>query len=136
MTDAVVPTLSEDGWVKTPLMMADYLFSHFLLADYSQTEVYEGQVSSMSWILHESNNNVSTTIRLMENGLKTYFGRYFPRVDVQVTDSTADVNSSKVALSIYVAFTDKEGNDHTLDKAIELTDSNTARVINLNNYGG
>lgn len=31
MTTAAIPTLSEDGWVTSPIKKADYLFSYFLL---------------------------------------------------------------------------------------------------------
>lgn len=127
------PSLSEDGWVTNSLLQADYLFSHFFVAEYSQTQLYLGQVASLPWIIQKGNNNMPETVRIMQNTLATYFGRYYQDVVVEVTEKTKGDPSSKAELLIYVRFIDHTGEEVVLGKLAELVDLKVNKIISISN---
>ena len=131
----MMPNLDEAGWGTSTTFIADRLFSHFMVADYSQTQIYLGKVSSFSWVIHESQGDMTKSVVLLRDTLQNYFGRYFSKVTVDVSDIT-DVNTpSQVALSVYLNFTDSEGKVISLGKTIEMIDGTVNKIVNLNNYG-
>lgn len=133
--EVFMPALSEDGWVKDPLIKADYIFSHFFASNFSQSQLYTGEVSSMAWVIHQTQGDVIKTITLLTETLVSYFGRYFPNPTVDVKEAipagtTAD--NIKATLSVYVGI-NIAGKEVSLSKVMELTNSNTFKIINVNN---
>lgn len=127
------PSLSEDGWIIDSKMQADYLFSHFFLSDYSQTQLYLKQVSSLSWVIQEGNKNITKTTSDLKETLAIYFGRYFKEVEVEVRDANFDPNNVRAELTLYVKFNDNEGNEVILGKLIHLLNAKITKVVNLSN---
>lgn len=130
-----VPSLSENGWVNDPLLKADYLLGHFFASDYSQSTVYAGNVSSMAWVIFKTQGKVKDTVRLLSDTLSTYLGRYFESPVVNVSEYTGpgyNLGGSNVALSIYVGIY-VNGKEVSVTKALELTNSNSFKIISINN---
>ena len=132
---AVVPSLSLDGWVKTPPEMADYLLSHFFLSEYSRAQVYRGGISSFVWILQKYQNNMEATERETESALLRYFGAYFTNVRVEVLVKEETPGSSRMQIHMYVSFNDEKGREYSLGKVIQTLDSKVIKIMEINNTG-
>lgn len=128
------PSLSEDGWVTNALQKADYLFSQMMIADYSQSVLYSGKITSLPYIIQQGSGDPILTANLLETALENYFSNYFSNVTCSVTypDGQAD---SAVYLNIALAFEDAKGKTYSLSKVFDLTNSKTASIQNLNDYG-
>ena len=131
-TTKVVPSLSTDGWVDDPIKKADYIFSHFFLSDFSQTYNYLGSVSSLAYIIQESQGNAADAVGKTRDTLEGYFSRYFDDVVVEVRDETTASNPSDIVLSIYVSFS-QNGTPYSLGKNITTTNSIIKKVIDISN---
>lgn len=134
MTSKVLlPSLSEDGWTNSPMKVGDYLMSHFLLSDYSQTYLYKDKVSSLPWIIQNTQKDITDTVLLTQTTLSEYFTRYFNDVVVEVTEIPNTLEPSKGQISIYVQFSDTEGNEYVLGRMVTIIDSKINEIITLNN---
>lgn len=131
----LLPSLSPDGWVQSTAEQADYLISHFFEAEYSQTHIYEGYVSSFPWLIRQYQSDMTGLTSATMDTLSRYFGAYFDNVQVDCAVNEIIPASSQINLSIYVAFTDKNGKDFILSRALDILNSKIAKVIALNNNG-
>ncbi len=132
-TNKKMPSLSEDGWVNNSIKTCDYLLSHFFLSDYSQSYIYHGQVSSLPWIIQQTQGNMSRTVSLTQQTLSGYFSRYFNNVVVEVSEIEDANNPSKGEITIYVKFTDAENKEYVVGKLLHITDLTISKIINLSN---
>lgn len=134
MTSKVLfPSLSEDGWVSSSTKVADYLFSHFFISDYSQTYVYDKQVSSMPWIIQKNQGDMTQTLSDMQATLSIYFSRYFNNVVVEAKDITDANFPSKGIISLYIKFTDQENKDQVFGKLLEISNMTISKIVAINN---
>ena len=91
-----MPSLSMDGWITSTSIKADYLISHFFVSEYSRTFLFEGEVASMPYLIQKHKNDILGLVRDVELTLKSYFGRYFPKAEVQV--SSKEYEAGKYSL--------------------------------------
>lgn len=131
----LVPSLSEDSWASGSIKVADILLSHFFLSDYSQTYLYPGMVSSLPWILQETQKDMPRTLSLTQSTLSNYFNKHFNNVVVEVSEVENKTNPSKAQISLYIRFTDSENKDYVMGKLLEIADTKITKIINQNNYG-
>ncbi len=131
----VLPALSEDGWVSDAQKVADYLFSHFILSDYSQSYLYSGKISSLPYLLQQYGANPTDFNRQLKTTLEQYFSRYFSDVlvDAQVQDDPSNPNIQNIYL--YVSFTDAAGTTYSLGRMIASENTLIKKVVTLSNYG-
>ena len=132
-TIPTLPSLSEDGWIKNPQSVADYLFAHFFLSDRSQTQIFEEQVSSFQWILATTQGNMADTLSLTRSTLTTYFSKYFNNVVVEVQEEPNEKEPSKAQISIYINFTDSTGKVHNFGRLLPVSETKTAEVLSILN---
>ena len=130
---ALYPSLSEDGWITSPERTADYLFSNFFVADYSQTYMYPGMIASLPWILQSTQGDTSEAMREIRRTLNAYFSHYFESVEVNVDEVPNEEQPSKVHLSLYVKFIDNSGQERVLGKILRLNDTIVEKIIEINN---
>lgn len=123
------PSLSEDGWVTNSAKVADYLPCHFLESDYSQSYLYKEHVSSLAWILQDTQGDMTKTIQAVQITLVTYFSRYFDNVVCEVTERPNPTDPSNAAISIYLKFTDTENKELVLGKLVDITDMKFSQII-------
>lgn len=134
MTSLVLlPALSEDGWTNSSIKTADYLLSHFFEAEYSQTYLYNGEITSLPYIIQNNNGNVAATISALSDRLANYFKKYFTSVLVQGDDVTNPSESSFAEINLYLTFTDNEGKNYSLGKLIHLQGMTITKIINISN---
>jgi len=127
------PTLSEDGWVSSPMKICDYLLSWFFLSDYSQSYIYHKSISSLPWILLETQKDINQTVTLTQQTLYLYFSRYFDKVLVEVSEVPNIEEPSKGQISIYIKFTDKNGKEHVVGKMLHIVDTTIEKIISIIN---
>lgn len=114
-----IPTADLDGWVNSPIKVADYLVSHFFLSDYSQTMEFKGDVASFSWLLHSHQGDISRITSETKNTLADYFSKYFHDVKVEIVEKQEENSINNYGLMLYLEFTDNLGIIHTLSRLIK-----------------
>ncbi len=127
------PSLSPDGWIESDPHKADNIFSQFFLSNYSQSQLYRGNVSSFAWVVQEGTGDMNKTASLMQSTLSNYFSRYFTNVTIDVTWKSETTNSSRIALSVYIGFTGYDGKAYSLGKIVNLLNMKVTTIINMNN---
>lgn len=130
-----VPSLSLDGWVTDTASKADYLISHFFLADKSQSQLYKSEVSNLQYIIQNNGGDMIKTSVQLRTALAAYFARYFGPTTVDTSFTQDPANSSRVTISLYVSFTDPNGREFVLAKLVDLLDSKIQKITDLNNNG-
>lgn len=136
MTKFVVPALSADGWVQSSKERADYLLSHFYLSDYSQTHLYTGNVSSLSYLMTTYGHDKYLLQTNLQRTLQDYFVRYnFKNVIVDITVEEESPDSNKQILKIYMGFTDEDGQDITMENVLSIINGKFAKVVDKVTYG-
>lgn len=129
------PTLDTDSWVNTPIKVADYLFSHFFLADYSQTAIFIGQVTSFAWILQHYQSDMSQIMTQTQLALSTYFSKQFNEVEVQIDEIPNPDSINDHKLSLYLTFKDTEGVAYNLERIIKYQGLKVTEIISVLNQG-
>lgn len=129
------PALDTDGWVKTPIKVADYMLSHFFLADKSQTAFFPTEVVSFSWILQTHPDDMIAIRTTLQEELARYFSKQFSNVDIEVSEIAASDSINKRQLTLYLAFYDGDGIGHNLSRIIKYSGLKVTEIISVNNNG-
>lgn len=132
-TPMLLPTISEDSWVSDPILMGDYIFAHFFVAEFNQTSIYNGEVSSLPYLVATNNNDITALCSQISAVLLRYFNRYFTNANVNASDSTLASNPSSGSISIYLDYTDSNGVVHSLNKIATVVNSKITAIAKLNN---
>ena len=128
--NAVVPTLSQDGWVDMPMKAADYLFSHLFLSDFSQTYLYYPNVSSIPYLIFKNQSSINQLANDVKRTVDDYFTRYYDAVTSEVIDSSGDGTNGSITIFLEI----RDGEEiFTLGKVLEYTDSKIKRILDYNN---
>lgn len=110
------PSLSLSGWTNNPEEVIDAMFTHFFVAEHSQSASFPEGVTSYPHLLQRYRNDPSALASATRDALFTYFSTQFSEVDVVVTPMDDVENPSKAAISIYVTLVDQNGKQHNLAK--------------------
>ena len=127
------PTLGQDGWVRATVKTADYILSHFFLAEYSQTAEFTGRVSSFPWIMSKNQRDLDGLKRDTREALAREFGYQFDNVIVEVTESPEPDSVNLHSLTIFLEFTDMTGKVHNLSRMVRHNLDKVTEIIDLNN---
>lgn len=128
-----VPTLSESGWATSNRDKINYAMSYFYESQYSQSQFYYGNISSMSYLLFQYGTDPSKMANEVETTLTAFLNRYVSNVSVECSANETD--NIAASINIYVAFNDEEGNPVTLSNLLLIENSKIVKVINANNTG-
>ena len=115
MTTKPVPSLGSRGWVDDPDTVIDQLFANMLASDFSQSQLYHGEITSLQYIVKKSGHDPRRFCDDLQNALEQYIGRYFEFTQANVTSY----------------FLDKETNDGPYGVRIEVTAVIDGRRVNL-----
>lgn len=135
MSTALYPSLDPDGWLSAPMDVADKLLSDFFNSNYSQSDLYLGNVSSFGYIMQVTKGDIDACKDMLRQTLKTYFSRYFPSVSVDIETEPTTVPSSKTTLNIYMSFTDVDGKTYQIGKMLHTEGTKISKIVKLNNEG-
>lgn len=128
-----LPTLSDNAWVTSSKDKIEYALSHFYESQYSQTQFYLGNVSSMSYLLYQYGTNPPAMADAVEETLSRYLARYVSNVTVECSANASENN--RASINIYVEFSNEQGNPVTLSNLLLVENSKLVQVINANNTG-
>lgn len=78
------PSLDLNGWNKTPIETLDMKLSNYFIADYSQSNLFEGRSYA---VLFQQNKKIANLINAMEEDLKGLLGNHFDEVNVLVREN-------------------------------------------------
>ncbi len=133
MSNIFFPSLSEDGWVTGYVQIADYSLADFFESQYSQSQLYFGCVTSLSYILQSNNGDMAASATAIQSSLKVYLGRYLNNVDVSCGVVQATPDTSATGLTLYVSFTDEQNKTITLSKLLQISNGKLTKVVNTVN---
>lgn len=131
-----VPTLSRAGWSKSPQEKVDYLLSDFFTSEYSQSYLFGGSITSLTYLIQRFQGDIPSLIDSMRDKLNSYFECYF---DAAVVDITSDYNSptnttGNITLKIYIQVTENN-KVYSVGKIVETSDGKIKKIVSLNNTG-
>lgn len=135
MDNRVVPSLSDDGWVSSTALRANYLLTHFFLSEYSQTSLYPNQITSLPYIIQQNQGDITNTATAIRSALTGYFTKYFNDVSVQTDFVNSSTNSAKTTIRIFLTFSDETGASFNLGKLVNVENSKVVNFANINNSG-
>ena len=125
---ATLPMLSGEGWQKDPDMIMSKLFIHIFLTDYSQSNIYQGKVTSLQYILAEYGDDVPKLTREVTEAVKTYYRNYFDSADVEFELSQQDDPdvSAKMIFDIRITTT-LNGKTYDLNRTMQIDNSSGSK---------
>jgi hypothetical protein len=127
------PTLTLSGWVTASAEKADYLIAHFFEADAAQSYLYNGNISSLQYIVEQYSNNIVALTQQLRTALEQYLGRYYDNCVVEVTSNDNATNTTgSITLSLYVRVSD-DGQTYSFGKLLQISNNKISKIIDMNN---
>lgn len=120
---------SDQGWVNSPLALADNLMADFYASDYSQSYLFEGKIRSMSYLVASNQGDFAALCLAVGVELRDYFTRYFSNVTA-TAENVTDENSGYNTMEVILTFCDKNEYEKKGAAAQIFT---LSEVLNLNN---
>ena len=128
-----VPTISLQGWVTDAKNKLDTLMADFFVADYNQTQLFRGQVSSLQRILQQNGWKTNGSDVQIKGTLSNYLSRYFDQASVEVSILNEDTTyGTSFTLRIDIEIVDK-GYTRTDSWAVDSNNCKTSKVADLLN---
>lgn len=131
--EIAVPTLSGDGFATDIRKQADALMAYYLASDYSQSNVFLGNIMSLAYQVQEHGHDTFALKQEIERSSEEYLGRHFDTarvtVDIEDIDDRAQYNI------IYNAVVTKAGLSYSLGKLIEIQNNKVVKIINIMQNG-
>lgn len=130
MSDSMtVPTLSASGWERGIKEKADRLFSYFLVSQFSQSQLYYGNIKSLPYLIKLHPNNNTTLSQAIEDSLIDLFERYFQTVTANVSIVDVEGEGARQRIEIDVVVTENNLR-YPLAKLLDVNNSVIGKVIN------
>ena len=129
----VIPTLSSAGFVSDVPTMIDRMLAYYLTSDYSQSNLFHGQILSLQKQMQAYQHNDIELITNVREQLEGYFGGIADAVTVTV--STARPNPedpARINVSVSVSVI-KGGKQYDIARLIETQNSITRNIMTINN---
>lgn len=128
-----VPQLGSKGWVTDYANKLDLLLAHFFVADYNQTYLYPGQVSSLPRVMEKKGNLAAGAVDELQKVLKSYLSRYYDSVTVEVSIKDAATNQTiNAELQLSISISDK-GTQRVFGRSLQSIDGKMQSITDLNN---
>ena len=132
-----VPSLTEEGWLTAPAAMAGQIFAYFLESNFSQTNQYFGDISSLPYIIQQYGSRPTELTNAVQSALTKLFTRHFTtetnssNVNVSVTHN-ADEDISRYNFTVDLSWT-VNNIPYQLGRVVSLENSTVKKVIDLYN---
>lgn len=129
---ANVPTLSSAGFVSDPARKLDHLMSYFFIAEYSQSTVHAGYVTSLPYLIKNHAHDPAVLVDRIETSLKRMLDGYFEDVTINVTlDPVKEENQDpKIDIQVEGIVVD-EGKSYPLAKLLSIANDKLTKVSDL-----
>lgn len=129
-----VPTLSSAGWVRSPSEKADALISHFYESEYSQSYLYQNNVSNLQYLVERYSHDIVSFVQQLRLTLETYLGRHYDTANVDVNSDVSENLTGRVNVTVYCTVTE-DGKEYSFGRLLMVANSKIEKIINLNNTG-
>jgi len=128
-----VPSLSASGWVGNISEKLDKLISYFFLSDFSQSHLYQGQISSLPNLIKECADNRSLLRSETKRVVMNFITPYFDTIQVDVTISAVDeTNPDNINLRVDATVT-QDATIYSVGKEIQVVNSKVVAIFDANN---
>lgn len=127
----VIPTLSAKGFVSTIVDKAERAMAYFCISQYSQTNLYRGNVVTLAWLVQRYGSDPLEIRSRLQSTLNNYLNRLFDEAQVEVV---ADDTSDAIVLETKIIVVD-EGVKHDLGYVIRTTNNKVLDIFDINNQG-
>lgn len=128
-----VPSLSASGWVGNISEKLDKLISYFFLSDFSQSHLYQGQISSLPYLIKECADNRSLLRSETKRVVMNFITPYFDTIQVDVTISAVDeTNPDNINLRVDATVT-QDATIYSVGKEIQVVNSKVVAIFDANN---
>lgn len=129
-----VPSLSGSGWIRDIVNRSTQLMDYFLVADYSQTQLYKGHVSSLPYLVQQYGDSRERLAENIRTTLSRYFRRYFEAVNVNTSTTLVEGGDGRYNVSIECTIED-QGQSFSFGRAIEVGQSKILNVTSDDQSG-
>ena len=128
-----VPSLTASGWLSEIGERADLLLAYYLTSEKSQSYVYYGSVTSLTYHVQRYGYDSSKLEQEVSRSLTDYFSRYFEDVDLDVTTQIPNSDDpERLNLRIDVLVSEK-GERYRLGREIQVEKSTVKDIMKINN---
>jgi len=114
-----IPELSPDGFITNGPVMMLKLYEYSLSSEYSQSNVFIGNIASLKYIISEA-KDASMLDQMVTESLTKMYESYFSNVAVNTVVTNA---KNKISVTVNVVGTDSAGKICRLDKTIYAIDN-------------
>ena len=121
-----IPTLTTAGWINDTPSMASKLMDYFVASDYSQSQLYRGNVASLAYLVQKYGDTPPLLADSVRETLRPYFAKHVDEIMISVATNDID-GTGEYNLSIDVSLT-TNGTSHSLGKLIQISES---EIINV-----
>lgn len=127
----VIPVLGGENWLADPELIMNKLFVHMFLTDYSQSNIYQGSVTSLQYILAEYGDDVPKLTNAVTNAITKYYGNYFDGADVTFKLVDGDTGTSgKMSFNLQITAV-MNGKTYDLNRTLQVDNTDgVKRFIN------
>lgn len=130
-----VPSLTANGWLNALPERADALMAYYILNEYSQSYIYYGQITSLTYHIQQYGQAPDLLEDQVHRDLSGYFRRYFDDVELEVTTKIPDSEDPhRLNLTINAIIIDN-GKRYSLGREVRTVNHRVVDVFNLNNEG-
>ena len=124
MTLPVLPVLGQAGWLTDPNQILSQLLAQAIVANYSQSNIYYGKITSIPYIIFSYQNEPDRLVIELRDRITKYLNKYLTQVTVQV-----DYLQTPTDLSSYDIFLSANGYYNGTFTDLQLTVSTDNGVI-------
>lgn len=133
MRTPCVPSLTAGGWVTDPGAKLDLAFADFLASNYSQSEVFEGKISSLPYVIQQTAGKVDALRREAADSLQRHLQKLFEKVSVSTDVRDINTGDGTYTTLIYKITIVDDGKAVVFNRQIEDIRSSSLKLIVLNN---
>lgn len=130
---AILPTLTEDGWITNSKSILEYLIEYYILSDAAQSISFQNHITNLAETYYRCINDPDKMAYEMKNDLDKLLSKYFQNVEVETV--AKQLTGNKYAILLYVAVIDEEMIKTELARITEINTSGLRKIIAINNYG-
>lgn len=127
----VIPTLSAKGFVSTVVDKAERAIAYFCVSQYSQTNLYRGNVVTLPWLVQKYGSDALEIRSQLQSALNNYLNRLFDEAQVEVV---AEDDSETISLDTKIVVID-QGVRYDLGYIIRTTNNKVLDIFDINNQG-
>ncbi len=130
-----IGSLSDKGWIRDVKPKADKMMGYYMTSNYSQSNVFLGEIVSLPKQIQEHNSDPVALRELIRSDLERYFGRFFDSVSVDVTTNYVNKDDPGRLNVTVQALVVQDGLTYSLGRLIESVNGQVVNIIKLNNEG-